>query len=123
MTISRCASNLAEAEDDPALHLRLLINSGNSYLQRHQDEAAGKDYLLALQQPQMPDYPPLKAHALTHLGLIHYRQDEPDTALVYLNEALTLLEDTAGPLEKRRALATLGQPNLSAGSQPLPAGR
>lgn len=101
------ATDLATAEADPTLAVKLLINIGNAYLRQPQMDPARNAYERALEQDEIAAAPVLRAHALTHLGIIHRRQNRIDEAERALREALDLLDRHDAPAEKRRALATL----------------
>ncbi len=97
--------NISAAVSDPALHLKLLMNSGKTYLQRYQLNAANQDFQLMLARPEVADFPLIKAKALSFSGLTHYLQNEPDKALEEIEKALTLCTAHGKQTETRQALA------------------
>ncbi|MFQ5858903.1 MAG: CHAT domain-containing protein [Anaerolineae bacterium] len=99
--------DLEAGEAEAALPTKLLINAGNAYLRQPQDDPALNAYEQALNRPEIADAPELRAHALTHVGIIRRRRGDVDAAEEVLDEALRLLEVHADPLAKRRALAAL----------------
>jgi len=101
------ATDLGAAETDPALPVKLLVNVGNAYLLQPQEGPALNAYEQALARPEMAGAPALRAHALTHVGIIRQRRGETDAAAALLDEALSLLDAHADPVEKRRALPVL----------------
>lgn len=101
------AQDLGEAESDPALPVKLLINVGNAYLRQPQEEPALNAYQEALRRPEIAHAPELRGHALTHVAIIRRRRGETEAAAGMLSEALGLLGAYATPVEKRRALAAL----------------
>ena len=101
------ARDLSAAQADPTLPVRLLINIGNAYLSQPQEAPALNAYEQAIRRPEISHMPELKAHALTHIGIIHRRRGEIDADESLLREAIDLLEKSGQPIEKRRALAIL----------------
>jgi CHAT domain-containing protein/tetratricopeptide (TPR) repeat protein len=105
------ASDLGQAEADRALPVKLLINVGNAYLRQPQLGPALAAYGQALMRPEIEAAPLLRAHTLTHIGLIRRQQGSPDDAEAALQHALELFdqqEALGGDVaEKRRALAAL----------------
>lgn len=97
--------DLQQAERDPFLAVRLLINVGGAYLRQPQEEPALNAYLLALQRPESAQAPHLRAYALANSGEIHRRQGQIAQAAAELAEATALFDQAGDPLEKRRALA------------------
>jgi len=94
-------------ENDPTLIVKLWLNIGNAYFQQSQENPALNAYEQALKRPEIDQNPTLKAYALANIGEIDRRQNNIDAAEVKLNQALQLFEQSADPLEKRRALALL----------------
>jgi len=97
--------DLQQAERDPFLAVRLLINVGGAYLRQPQEEAALNAYQLALQRPESAQAPHLRAYALANSGEIHRRQGQIAQAAAELAAATALFDQAGDPLEKRRALA------------------
>jgi CHAT domain-containing protein/tetratricopeptide (TPR) repeat protein len=101
------ARELDEAQSDPTLPVKLLINIGNAYLRQPVEDPALNAYQQALARPEINEAPILRGHVLTHIGAIKRRRKQIDEAEHGLQEALSLLEAHAEPVEKRRALAIL----------------
>jgi CHAT domain-containing protein/tetratricopeptide (TPR) repeat protein len=101
------ARELEEAQTDPTLPVKLLINIGNAYLRQPVRNPALNAYQRALNRTEIREAPNLRGHVLTHIGAIKRWREEIEEAERHLNEALSLLEAHAEPLEKRRALAVL----------------
>lgn len=99
--------DLAAAERDEGLTVRLLIGVGNSYLRQFQDAPALNAYDLALQRPELERLPRLKTFVLANRGEALRRQGRLDDAEQALLEAVARLEREAPPVEQRRALALL----------------
>jgi len=98
---------LDDAEADPALPLKLLLNLGHSHLRQSQEGPALHAYQTILARPENADAPVLHAHALTHIALIQRRRGKHNEAYALLGEALDLLDKYAQPVEKRRTLAIM----------------
>ncbi|MSU33643.1 MAG: tetratricopeptide repeat protein [Pedosphaera sp.] len=98
---------LAAAEADAALAVRILIQIGNAYLRQPQDGPALNAYQQALARPEIERAPKLKAYALANSGEILRRTGNAAAAEPVLAQAIVLLEQHADPLEKRRALTLL----------------
>ena len=101
------ATDLAAAEADVTLPVKLLINIGNAYLRQPQDTPALNAYEKALARPEIQHAPELRAHALTHIGIVQRRCGKVDEAEAALADALNLLDKHADRLQKRRVLAAL----------------
>lgn len=101
------APDLDQAEADPALAVKLLINIGNAYLLQPQDRPALNAYKQALRRPEIAVAPALYAHALTHLAILWRRRGHADQAATTLRRALDLMEAHGDRLEARRALTAL----------------
>lgn len=101
------AQDLAVAEADPALPVRLLINVGNAYLRQPEEEPALNAYQQALQRPELAAAPELRGHVLTGMAVAYRWRGEREMAKATLDKALSLLEAHAAPVERRRALAVL----------------
>ena len=99
--------DLAAAERDEGLTVRLLIGVGNSYLRQFQDAPALNAYGMALQRPELERLPRLKAFVLANRGEALRRQGRLDEAEQALLEAVARLEREAPAPEQRRALALL----------------
>ncbi|NLG70480.1 MAG: CHAT domain-containing protein [Chloroflexi bacterium] len=100
-------SELMEAAADPLLAVRLLIHTGNAYLQQPQEGPALNAYNLALERPEIDQSPQLKAYALANRGAILRRRGEIDAASAALDQAVALFDAQGENTEKRRALALL----------------
>ncbi len=101
------AQDLATAEADPLLAVKLLINIGNAYLRQPQEYPALNAYEQALGRPEIGQDPMLQAQAMTHIGIIRRRLGELETAATQLSQALARLEQHATPLDQRVTLAAL----------------
>jgi CHAT domain-containing protein/tetratricopeptide (TPR) repeat protein len=101
------ATDLAAAEEDVTLPVKLLINIGNAYLRQPQDMPALNAYEKALARSEIQHAPELRAHALTHIGIVQRRRGNVDEAEAALTDALNLLDKHADRLEERRVLAAL----------------
>jgi CHAT domain-containing protein/tetratricopeptide (TPR) repeat protein len=99
------AQDLAVAEADLALPVRLLINIGNAYLRQPEEEPAMNAYQEALQRPELAVAPELRGHVLTGIAVVYQWRGEREMAKATLDEALSLLEAHAAPVERQRALA------------------
>ena len=98
--------DLHEAEIDPRLVIKLLINVGNAYLRQPQPGPALSAYNLAIHRPEIDSAPLLKANALTGLAEAQRLQGENVRALAAVNQALaTYNAIPVDPIEKRQALA------------------
>jgi CHAT domain-containing protein len=112
MALSALASpetiqNLAAAENDPLLAVKLLINIGNAYLRQPQEAPALNAYQQALARPEIGQSPGLQAQAMTHIGLIHRRLGDLALADTMLHQALDLQKQHTEPLAQRVTLAAL----------------
>ena len=105
--IETTAQDLDQAETDPALAVKLLINIGNAYLLQPQERPALNAYKQALRRPEITAAPAQCAHALTHLAILWRRRGHADQAASTLRQALMLIEGHGDRLEARRALAAL----------------
>jgi tetratricopeptide (TPR) repeat protein len=101
------ARDLAAAEEDPALAVKVLINIGNAYAAQPQDGPALNAYRQALARPEIEREPRLKGFALANSGELLRRSGDDDGAERMLLDALALLGRTAEPIETRRALTLL----------------
>ena len=110
-------ANVLDAENDPALPIKLLVNSGNSYLQRRQHASAQNDYELALEQPAIKDHPLLEGKIKSNLSVIKYREKETEAALELIDQAILIFDELGQPLEKRRVLAILGDIHRDLGEE------
>ena len=104
----QAAENLAEAEADPALEIKLWLSVGNAYFRQPQEKPALNAYQEVLACAEIEAQPLLKAYAKSNIGEIYRRQEKLDIAESALTDALELFEAQGKPLEKRRALALLG---------------
>lgn len=101
------ARELDEAQADPSMAVKLLINIGNAYLRQPVRNPALNAYERAMNRTEIREAPRLRGHVLAHIGAIRRWEGEIDEAERNLNEALSLLQAHADPMEKRRALAVL----------------
>ena len=101
------APDLEQAERDPALVVKLLVNIGNAYARQPQDGPALNAYQRALQRPEIAAFPALRGHALANTGEILRRQGRMAQAQGKLSEASRLMARYAEPVERRRVLALL----------------
>ncbi|MFK8185781.1 MAG: tetratricopeptide repeat protein [Phormidesmis sp.] len=117
---AQAAENLAAAENDSALEIKLWLSVGNAYFRQSQEMPALNAYREVLACKQIDAQPFLKAYAKSNIGEIYRRQDKLELAEAELTDALILFESQSGPesqsgtesqldiLEQRRALALLG---------------
>lgn len=102
------AQDLTEAEADPVLAVKLLINIGNAYLLQPQEYPALNAYQRAVERPEISQTPLLHAHALTHIGIIRRRLGNLTEAEIVLRQALTLFQQHSDdPTAQRTTLAAL----------------
>ena len=99
--------DLEQAERDPALVVKLLVNIGNAYARQPQDGPALNAYQRALQRPEIKAFPALRAHALANSGEILWRQGRTGQAQVKLGEASRLMSKHGDQVERRRVLTLL----------------
>jgi len=101
------ASDLATAENDPALPVRILLDIGNAYLSQPQERPALQAYQQALAYLATIDAPLLRGYVLANIGEIRRRDGALDSAVEALDEAVHLIDTHGEAHEKRRALALL----------------
>jgi CHAT domain-containing protein/tetratricopeptide (TPR) repeat protein len=118
---SALGADLEAAERDPLLRAKLLIDTGNAYLEQPQDGVAERLYVEALEALDPPARPKgsrpkresstaaevneLRAHVLSSLSTITRRRGDLDGAEALAKQALKLFGD--GSLGRRRPLAIL----------------
>ena len=98
--------SLEEAEGDPGLVLRLLLDLGNLYLAQPQPGRAEVRYDDAQKRPELSSHPRLHAHLLTQILIargLRAALREPDEAASQIGQALRLFAAHA-PGERRHAL-------------------
>ena len=98
---------LDDAEADPALPFKLLLDLGDAYLRQSQDTLALQTYQSIPTRPEIDRAPAMRAHALVGIGLVQRRRGDVAEAYASLGEALDMLDRLADPVEKRRALAIM----------------
>lgn len=97
--------SLEEAESDPRLLVRLLLDIGSGYLEQPQETVAAGRFEEALGRPEIQGDPRLVAQAKTGLALARLGLGDTAAAESLLAEALGLFGDTP---ERRHALTALG---------------
>lgn len=97
-------ARLEDAEADPRLVVRLLLNIATGYLEQPQERIAEGFLQEALGHAELAGEPRLLARAKTLLALIRLADERADEAEALLREALALLD--AGP-ERRHAVSAL----------------
>ena len=100
-------SEIHQAEADPQLATKLLIEIGNAYLRQPQEQPALNAYQQALDLSEINHDPELRAQALANIGEVLRRQGQPDLAETRLKEAIDVFKRSKHPADARRALALL----------------
>lgn len=97
------ASSIEEALKDEYLHLKLLLQIGNSYFYQPQIEPALNAYQQVLAQNNINNQPLLKAQTLVNVGEIFRQKKILEEAQKKITEAMQLFEKHGREVDKKHA--------------------
>lgn len=101
--------DLLRAEEDPLLHVKLIVNAGFCYLEMGQEEAALGYFREARQLPSITGSPMIRAQVLTNEAELWRRKGDLQQAETLLDEAGNDIEQLDRKVEAKEFYAVLAR--------------